>query len=159
MDIPTPPPHRTTTLPHSHHIMSTVHETPPPPPPHNNKPSPFSHKRDSGFVSGTGVVSQGYRYGGSSADGEILHTKSNSGDSAIVHSTAVRLADKSNSADGCVMRRPTLDEEEEEDLVRYEWYWGPMSREECGRQLKERGQIGNFIVRKNDRGDFVMSFW
>lgn len=130
-------------------------DTPPPPPPHN-RPSPFQ-KRDSGFVSGTGVVSRSGGYRSGSADGEICHM---SGDSAVVHNTAVKLTKQSNSADGSFMHKADqLPDEDEDDLHRYEWYWGEMSREECGKNLKEKGEIGNFVVRKNDRGNFVMSFW
>ncbi|XP_019852537.1 PREDICTED: uncharacterized protein LOC100638682 [Amphimedon queenslandica] len=154
VEVPQPPP-RSTTLPgsHPHHIQTT-----PPPPPHSNR----HHKRDSGFVSGTGVVSQGGGYrGGCSADGEICHMKSNSGDSSVVHNTAVKLTKQSNSADGSFMHGQSSQsiDEEEDDLSRYDWYWGPMSRDECERSLKEKGQIGNFVVRKNDRGSYIMSFW
>ena len=110
------------------------------------------------------MVSQGGGYrGGTSADGEICHTKSNSGGSSVVHKTAVKLTKQSNSADGSFTHNQSsqrsIDEDEEEDLGRYDWYWGPMSRDECEKSLKEKGQIGNFVVRKNDRGNYVMSFW
>lgn len=88
--------------------------------------------------------------------------KSNSGDSSVVHNTTVKLTKQSNSADGSFMHGPSSQQstdEEEDDLSRYDWYWGPMSREECERGLKEKGQIGNFVVRKNDRGSYIMSFW
>lgn len=135
-------------------------DTPPPPPPHN-KPI---HKRDSGFVSGTGEVSQTCGYRSGSGDSMVLHgSKPNSGDSAIVHSAVSfgNKSPKSASADGSFIRQTKSTEYSpaEEDLSKYEWFWGPMSRDECAKELQERGQIGNFIVRKNDRGDYVMSFW
>ena len=94
----------------------------------------------------------------------VLHgSKPNSGDSAIVHSAVSfgNKSPKSASADGSFTRQTKTTEysPDEEDLSKYDWFWGPMSRDECAKELQERGQIGNFIVRKNDRGDYVMSFW
>lgn len=39
------------------------------------------------------------------------------------------------------------------------WFWGTMSRQDCEDELKERGEIGNFVVRVNANGHHIMSFW
>jgi hypothetical protein len=39
------------------------------------------------------------------------------------------------------------------------WFWGTMSRQECEDKLKEKGEIGNFVVRVNANGHHIMSFW
>ena len=155
-NVPRPPPRATTLLPS--HTLNTV--TPPPPPP--------PHKRDSGFISGTGEVTRSYLRGSMSGDGTIMHVKSNSGDSAIVHNTCVitnNFSVTSHSAEGTFTHRtntapsnPVISLEEEDDLSRYEWYWGEMNRDECKEALTRRAQIGNFVVRKS-KGNFVMSFW
>ena len=155
-NVPRPPPRSTTLLPS--HTLNTV--TPPPPPP---------HKRDSGFISGTGEVTRSYLKGSMSGDGTIMHVKTNSGDSAIVHNTAVMITNRSSvtshSAEGTFTHRtnttpsnPVITLEEEDDLSRYEWYWGEMNRDECREALTRRAKIGNFVVRKS-KGNFVMSFW
>lgn len=153
--------------PYTRHSVDST--TPPPPPP---------HKRDSGFVSGTADARTFNRGNNTcySGDSVISHGgRSNSGDSAIVHNTSVIVEHVTgcHSDDGKFMRRTNLDPPpptstttsntkinvDEEDLERYDWYWGEMSREDCTQSLKERGIIGNFVVRKNNRGDFVMTFW
>ena len=151
---------------HAHRSIDST--TPPPPPP---------HKRDSGFVSGTGDA-RTYRPGtGSnfSGDSVISHgdnNKSHSGDSAIVHNTSV-VVDRlhgCHSDDGKFRHRTDLSDRpmsdssndvgvDEEEMSRYDWYWGEMTRDDCTRALKEKGNVGNFVVRKNNRGDYVMSFW
>lgn len=145
---------------------------PPPPPP---------HKRDSGFVSGTAdarTFNRGVGTGSTcySGDSIISHGgKSNSGDSAIVHGPViVEHVTGCHSDDGKFTHRTNIDHPptsglttannnkvnvDEEELERYDWYWGEMSREDCTQSLKERGLVGNFVVRKNNRGDFVMTFW
>ncbi len=130
------------------------------------------HKRDSGFISGTGDARMypGTSRSSFSGDSMISHDKTNSGDSAIAHTTAViveRFAG-CHSDDGKFSHRidtsqPTSSNGnsviDEDELSRYDWYWGEMTRDDCTVSLKERGMVGNFVVRKNNRGDFVMSFW
>jgi hypothetical protein len=162
-NIPIVPNPRTSTLPSTQ--RTSIMDTPPTPPPHKGAPNPL-HKRDSGFVSGTGVVSQMGTTTSGSDDAEIVHGSTGSGDTSVIHSSAVKVLNhtRSSSADGSFTHKvgvkPVMKEiDEDEDLSLYDWYWGQMSREECGRELMERGKIGNFVVRKNDRGDYVMSFW
>ena len=86
-----------------------------------------------------------------------------------MHSAAVvNSRSKSSSADGKITHKkvakpnktkPSEDDDDDDDLSMFDWYWGQMSRDECGKELMDRGKIGNFVVRKNDRGDYVMSFW
>ncbi len=149
----------------AHHSIDST--TPPPPPP---------HKRDSGFVSGTGDA-RTYRGGGTnfSGDSVISHgdgNKSHSGDSAIVHNTSVVVnrLNGCHSDDGKFRHRTDLSDQrmpgnsndvgvDEEELSRHDWYWGEMTRDDCTKALKDKGNVGNFVVRKNNRGDYVMSFW
>lgn len=51
------------------------------------------------------------------------------------------------------------DPAEEEELNNYTWYWGSMKRPECEKKLQEEGLVGNFVVRLNARGEYIMSFW
>jgi len=46
-----------------------------------------------------------------------------------------------------------------EELENYRWFWGCMSRQECENKLKSEGKVGNFVIRINASGDFIMSFW
>ena len=79
------------------------------------------------------MVSQGYRSASSSGEGEIVYKPKRT--------------------------KPSEDDDDDDDLSMFDWYWGQMSRDECSKELMDRGKIGNFVVRKNDRGDYVMSFW
>ena len=146
------PPFRAHTMHHRHSSDST----PPPPPPH-------SCKRDSGFVSsGWEVTHSPYQLSGSD-DGVISHRKSNSGGGTVSHATVALTTSSYHSADGKLVHSTTsnrsVTQEEEEDLMRYQWYWGPMNRSSCEQELKAKGKVGNFVVRKNDSGYFIMSFW
>lgn len=98
--------------------------------------------------------------GGFSGEGDIVHDRCGSGDTTTKHNWH---HSKSSSADGTIAHKThkpkSVKVDDNEDLTQYDWYWGQMSRDECGKELMERGKIGNFVVRKNDRGDYVMSFW
>ena len=39
------------------------------------------------------------------------------------------------------------------------WYWGCMSRTDCADKLRTEGSLGNFVVRMNANGHYVMSLW
>ena len=39
------------------------------------------------------------------------------------------------------------------------WFWDTTSRQEAERRLLSEGKIGNFIVRINASGHFVMTYW
>lgn len=113
------------------------------------KQPPTLDKRDSGFVSGSGDFSRN-------------PPRSNSGDTTVVHSTKVSSKKiQSHSADGTVQRTKGAAScgIDDEDLNRFSWYWGVTSRGDCEAMLKEKGEVGNFVVRMNDRRDFIMSFW
>ena len=158
VDSPSTP--KASTL-HSHRSIDAT--TPPPPPP---------HKRDSGFISGTGDARM-YRGGMNtfSGDSTISHGKHNSGDSAIVHNTSV-LVERlkgSHSDDGKFVHRTNITTNgsnsnssachvDESELERNDWYWGEMNRDDCVKGLQEKGTVGNFVVRKS-KGEYVMSFW
>ena len=46
-----------------------------------------------------------------------------------------------------------------QELEEHPWFWGWMSREDCERRLETEGEVGNFVVRINAMGDYIMSFW
>ena len=46
-----------------------------------------------------------------------------------------------------------------EELENYRWFWSCMSRQECEKKLKSEGKVGNFVIRINANGDYIMSFW
>ena len=48
---------------------------------------------------------------------------------------------------------------EEEELDNYGWFWGCMTRQECEKKLQSEGKVGNFVVRINASGNYIMSFW
>ena len=50
-----------------------------------------------------------------------------------------------------------LDGSSTQQLEEYPWVWGWMSREDCERKLHAEGEVGNFVVRINAMGDYVMS--
>ena len=117
------------------------------PAPPTRKHPPTLDKRDSGFVSGSGDFSR-------------IPPQSNSGDTVIVHSTRTPKKQLSHSADGTTVRpKISAVSMEDEDLGRFTWYWGVTSRSDCEAMLKDKGVVGNFVVRMNDRGDYIMSFW
>ncbi|XP_064390037.1 uncharacterized protein LOC135337940 isoform X3 [Halichondria panicea] len=48
------------------------------------------------------------------------------------------------------------------DVTDYEeckWFWGKASRQEAERRLLSEGKVGNFIVRINASGHYVMTYW
>lgn len=93
----------------------------------------------------------------------ILHNSphSKSGDATVVHTTKVLAKNTSQSADGTILQTKGAASYHAyaEDLNRFTWYWGKISRSSCEAMLKAKGEVGNFIVRLNDRGVFIMSFW
>lgn len=138
--MPQPPSHRSTTLPRHHSAAGSIAPVPP-----TRKHPPTLDKRDSGFVSGSGDFSR-------------VPPHSNSGDTVVVHAARTPKKQQSLSADGATAHK-TSAPMEDEDLGRFTWYWGVTSRADCEAMLKEKGVVGNFVVRMNDRGDFIMSFW
>ena len=46
-----------------------------------------------------------------------------------------------------------------EELDNYEWFWGDMNRVDSEARIKEEGEVGNFAIRVNANGHFVMTFW
>lgn len=113
---------------------------------------------------------------GPSTDGEIrrllvanVRTGSSSlpssGDGTFCRSTATHGATSSSSDSKSFsdsgkfnIRKNDLDLDSEE-LCNYQWFWGPMGRADCENRLTQTGKCGNFVVRVNASGDFVMSFW
>ena len=150
--------HRTMPVPFDTPVAPTTHDPrslaassdkhTPLPPPHRRQQTGTFGNRDSGFVSGSGVVT---RTTGFSDDSNVFH-------SDVAASIVSR---QSHSADAMVSHRAQAVQEfvEDSDMTRYAWYWGPLSRQECETELKERGIVGNFVVRMNTSGDYVMSFW
>ena len=51
------------------------------------------------------------------------------------------------------------EEGDQEELENYGWFWGCMSRQDCEKKLQSEGKVGNFVVRINARGYYIMSFW
>ena len=48
---------------------------------------------------------------------------------------------------------------ESEKLDYYQWFWGDMSRVDCVAKMREKGDVGNFAIRVNASGHFVMTLW
>jgi hypothetical protein len=46
-----------------------------------------------------------------------------------------------------------------EELDNYQWYWGHMNRVDSEARMKAEGSVGNFAIRVNASGHFVMTFW
>ena len=46
-----------------------------------------------------------------------------------------------------------------EELDKYQWYWGHMSRADSEAKMKEEGELGNFAIRVNASGYYIMTFW
>ena len=51
------------------------------------------------------------------------------------------------------------EEGDPEELDNYGWFWGCMSRQDCEKKLQSEGKVGNFVVRINASGNYIMSFW
>ena len=47
---------------------------------------------------------------------------------------------------------------EQADLGMCRWFWGHISRAECDKRLRTEGRVGNFVVRINAEGIYVMSY-
>ena len=121
-------------------------------PPHHRHCGLTFDKRNSGLTSGSGkqVVMRSSGF----SDSDTFH---HSGIAATVIS---RQNHSANAMFGHRTKTKTNQEfVEDPDMTRYAWYWGRLDRQDCERQLKERGTVGNFVVRMNAAGYYVMSFW
>ena len=49
--------------------------------------------------------------------------------------------------------------EAREELDNNLWFWGDMNRTDSETRMKAEGEIGNFAIRVNATGHFVMTFW
>ena len=49
--------------------------------------------------------------------------------------------------------------EAREELENYPWFWGHMDRPTSEKKMKEVGKVGNFSIRINAKGEYVMTFW
>ena len=106
---------------------------------------------------------------GASREGEIYRGKSRSGTSSLPasgDSSFLRpkgpLFPKSQSDGGKFNARDVVQVEEEgnpEELENYKWFWGHMNRKDCEEQLRAEGNVGNFVIRVNATGNYIMSFW
>lgn len=65
----------------------------------------------------------------------------------------------SHSDGGCFERKSTGSSSNLENLNSYPWFWGSMSRQDAQKKLEEEGKVGNFIVRLNAEGTYVMTVW
>ena len=45
------------------------------------------------------------------------------------------------------------------DHTKCKWFWGYMSRQKCEKKLMKEGKIGNFAIRVNVDGYFILSLW
>ena len=80
----------------------------------------------------------------SSADGSVEHTKSS----------------KSHSDGGCFSERISPGSSNgHENFDNYSWFWDTMSRADTEKKLQTEGKVGNFVVRVNAEGRYVMSVW
>ena len=106
---------------------------------------------------------------GASNEGEIRRNKNRMGSSSVPASgdgTFRRhlgpVSPKSQSDGGKFNVRQVVQVEEvgdPEELENYRWFWGSMSRRDCEDRLRVEGEVGNFVVRINATGNYVMSFW
>ena len=46
-----------------------------------------------------------------------------------------------------------------EELDNYQWFWGDMNRADSEVKMKAEGEVGNFAIRVNASGHYVMTFW
>ena len=109
---------------------------------------------------------------GPSAGGEIRRTVSSqrpgsssvpsSGDGKFCRLPPSTTSTTSKSDGGKFDRLLGVQVEEEgdpEELDNYAWFWGCMSRQDCEKKLQSEGKVGNFVVRINANGNYIMSFW
>ena len=109
---------------------------------------------------------------GPSAGGEIRRTVSSqrpgsssvpsSGDGKFCRPLPPSTSTTSKSDGGKFDRLLGVQVEEEgdpEELDNYGWFWGCMSRQDCEKKLQSEGKVGNFVVRINASGNYIMSFW
>ena len=62
----------------------------------------------------------------------------------------------------CFQSKPSSDSgmfDTREELENYLWFWGAMNRADSEAKMREVGEIGNFAIRINASGRFVMTFW
>ena len=45
------------------------------------------------------------------------------------------------------------------DYSKCKWFWHYMSRQDCEKKLRDEGKIGNFAIRINANGHYIMSLW
>jgi len=130
-------------------------------------PVPTDNPRASIFSNDSGI--------GPSVEGEVRRTPPSyhrpgsssvpsSGDGkfrrAPIQSISTSAVTKSQSDGGKFDVRQRVEVvDDPEELENYRWFWGCMSRQECENKLKSEGKVGNFVIRINASGDFIMSFW
>ena len=62
----------------------------------------------------------------------------------------------------CVQQTSTSDGGQfaiREELDNYKWFWSHMNRGDSEAKMKAEGKIGNFAIRVNATGSYVMTFW
>ena len=128
------------------------------------QPSVGNHARDS--RSSVSSTDSGF---GPSTDGEVSRQQPfiavkpkpssstpSSGDGSVERKKIV----SSHSDGGRFSERdPTGSTNGLENLNNYSWYWDSMSRQDAEKKLEEEGKVGNFIVRLNLEGTYVMTVW
>ena len=77
----------------------------------------------------------------SSADGKLKYGKQQKG----------------HSDGGCFEGRGN--QNGHENMHNYSWFWDTLSRTETENKLQTEGKVGNFVVRINAEGSYVMSVW
>ena len=166
-DVPRPPTtppaqkNKTSTLQSRGKSFSAKNQPLPPIP-------PLHDQAGRGFNSRVSVASDDSGIGASN-EGEVRRNKSRAGSSSLPASgdgTFLRptgpLSPKSQSDGGRFNVRQVVQVEEEgnpEELENYKWFWGHMNRKDCEEQLRAEGNIGNFVIRVNATGNYIMSFW
>ena len=167
-DIPRPPTNtlpspmqKTKHLPSRGMSFSAKDQPLPPIPPLHDQPGRRFNSRVSVASDDSGI--------GASSEGEIRRGKNRSGTSSLPASgdgSFLRpkgpLSPKSQSDGGKFNVRDVVQVEEEgnpEELENYKWFWGHMNRKDCEEQLRAEGNVGNFVIRVNATGNYIMSFW
>lgn len=80
-----------------------------------------------------------------------------SADGNVKHSKAIA---SSHSDGGCFPgRTPPGRSSSHENFNNYSWFWDTISRADTEKKLQTEGKVGNFIVRLNAEGSYVMSVW
>ena len=140
--------------------------------------SPLHDQPGRGFNSRVSVASDGSGIGASS-EGEIRCGKSRSrtsslpvsGDGSFLRPLGrlkqsdggnLNMSPKSQSNGGKFNVRDVVQVEEEgnpEELENYKWFWGHMNRKDCEEQLRAEGNVGNFVIRVDATGHYIMSLW